>query len=80
MRHIQIIIIFLGIEFIKKLIETKAMQEFGAELYKKPFPGCETFVFDTIEYWTCYVRHLTFSTYHPGGTCRMGAVVDSEFR
>ncbi len=37
-------------------------------------------------YWECYLRHYTFSLYHPVGTCKMGslddpmAVVDSRLR
>ncbi|NP_001136328.2 glucose-methanol-choline (gmc) oxidoreductase [Nasonia vitripennis] len=68
-----------GIYFVKKLIKTDAMKKLGAELYKKPFPGCENIVFDTLEYWKCYVSHLTMTTYHFAGTCQMGNVVNSDF-
>ncbi|XP_066585658.1 glucose dehydrogenase [FAD, quinone]-like isoform X3 [Prorops nasuta] len=69
-----------GLQFVKKLIKTRPMIELGASLYKKKFPGCENQVFDSQEYWECYVRHLTLTSYHPAGTCRMGKVVDPFFR
>ncbi|XP_058792511.1 glucose dehydrogenase [FAD, quinone]-like isoform X2 [Phymastichus coffea] len=69
-----------GIEFIKKLINTKSMRKLGAEMYEKRFPGCENIQFDTTTYWECYIRHVTLSTYHPAGTCGMGRVVDANFR
>ena len=37
-------------------------------------------------YWECLIRHLTCTSYHPVGTCKMGpksdqtAVVDSNLR
>jgi hypothetical protein len=37
-------------------------------------------------YWECYLRHYTFTIFHPVGTCKMGsrddpmAVVDSRLR
>jgi choline dehydrogenase len=56
------------------------MKKFGAQLYKKPFPGCENITFDTRSYWKCYIKHLTLSTFHPVGTCKMGDVVNTQFR
>ena len=37
------------------------------------------------KYWSCYVRHLTMTMYHPVGTCKMGrtendSVVNSELK
>ncbi|XP_012288644.1 glucose dehydrogenase [FAD, quinone] isoform X2 [Orussus abietinus] len=69
-----------GIQFIKQLINTNAMQALGASLYKKHFPGCEDKTFDSMAYWNCYIRHLTLSSYHPAGTCRINTVVDKSFK
>ncbi|XP_068992531.1 glucose dehydrogenase [FAD, quinone] isoform X3 [Neodiprion pinetum] len=69
-----------GIQFVKKLIRTRAMQKLGATLYTKHYPSCKEFSFDTSEYWECYVRHVTLTSYHPAGTCRIGSVVDEFFR
>ena len=71
---------YLGIQFVKKLIKTDAMQKIGAKLYTTQIDGCKDKTFDTIEYWECYIRHLTFTSYHPVGTCKIGQVVDSQFR
>ena len=71
-----------GIQLVKKLIATEPLQKFGAKLYEKHFPGCNSLRFDSTEYWRCYIRHLTLTSYHPAGTCAMGAnsVVDSYLR
>lgn len=69
-----------GIQWIKMLIKTAPMRELGAYLNPTKFPGCEGYIFDTEEYWECYIQQLTLSAYHPVGTCAMGSVVDSEFR
>lgn len=55
------------------------------QMYKKHFPGCESFEFDTETYWECYVRHLSLTSFHPVGTCKFGnredgGVVDYNFQ
>ncbi|XP_067014941.2 glucose dehydrogenase [FAD, quinone] isoform X2 [Anabrus simplex] len=78
--------LYEGILLVKKIIKTKAFQKLGAKLYDHLLPGCEKHSFDSPEYWECYIRHLTFTSYHPVGTCRMGpssdpsTVVDSFLR
>ncbi|KAL0122268.1 hypothetical protein PUN28_007183 [Cardiocondyla obscurior] len=69
-----------GLYFIKKLMNTTTLRKYGASLNKKSFPGCEDHVFDTKEYWKCYIQHLTLTSYHPAGTCRVGDVVDETFK
>ncbi|KAL0122267.1 hypothetical protein PUN28_007183 [Cardiocondyla obscurior] len=61
-------------------MNTTTLRKYGASLNKKSFPGCEDHVFDTKEYWKCYIQHLTLTSYHPAGTCRVGDVVDETFK
>lgn len=67
-----------GIDLIKKLLQTEIMLKFSATLNTNKFPGCEAHTFDTKEYWTCYIRHLTLTSYHPIGTCKIGHQTDSS--
>lgn len=75
-----------GIKLVKKIIATKPMQKLGAKLNARKMPGCEIYRFDSNDYWECYVRHLTLTSYHPCCTCKMGdkfdkrAVVDYDFK
>lgn len=73
-----------GIQTVKKLIQTKSMSELGAYLNPRHLPGCEMHDFDSHSYWQCYTRMLSYTVYHPAGTCRIGppdtAVVDHLFR
>lgn len=78
-------VLLIGIKLLKKLVRTPAMVEMGAEIYNKSFPGCESFFFDTDDYWRCYIRQLTLTTFHPVGTCKMGSnlqnsVVNFDFK
>ncbi|PSN32223.1 Glucose dehydrogenase [FAD, quinone] [Blattella germanica] len=67
-----------GIELVKKLIKTEPMQKLGARLNEQPLPGCKTHEFDSIPYWECYLRHMTLTSFHPAGTCKMGDASDSS--
>ncbi|CAG7817280.1 unnamed protein product [Allacma fusca] len=71
------------VEFYEK---SPTYQTIGAQLIPFPWPGCENLEFKSLKYYQCYIRHFTFTLWHPAGTCRMGrrndptAVVDSRLR
>ncbi|XP_063972305.1 glucose dehydrogenase [FAD, quinone]-like isoform X2 [Diachasmimorpha longicaudata] len=69
-----------GLKFVEELVSTEAMKALGAEVNRRKFPGCEGYEFGERNYWECYVRHLTLTSYHPAGTCSIGKVVDKNFR
>lgn len=60
---------------------------FNSRFFDMPLPGCEHFHFLSDYYLECVARTLTWTIYHPVGTCKMGygpndatGVVDSELR
>ena len=62
-------------------------RHFNARLFDLPVPGCEHYAFLTDAYLECVARTLTWTIYHPVGTCKMVAderdpsgVVDSQLR
>lgn len=75
-----------GIRIALNISDQPAMQRFGSQPHKIPFPGCRQFPFMSDEYWECSLRQFTFTIYHPTGTCKMGpswdegAVVDPRLR
>ncbi|KAG4080013.1 hypothetical protein HA402_006325 [Bradysia odoriphaga] len=56
---------------------TKAFAKLGAELFSTKFPGCEDLEQFSDEYLECVVRSYTSTSYHPAGTCKMGAADDA---
>ncbi|XP_015122039.1 glucose dehydrogenase [FAD, quinone] [Diachasma alloeum] len=69
-----------GLMLVEELVNTKSMKTLGAEMNRRKFPGCEDYEFGGRNYWECYIRHLTLTSYHPAGTCSIGKVVDKNFR
>lgn len=74
-----------GMKLVKKFVKTKALSKFGAKFNTKHFPGCKKYFFGSERYWECYIRHMTLTSYHPVGTCKMGdinenSVVDHSLR
>lgn len=63
-----------GMKLINKFVKTKTLSKFGAMLNTKHFPGCEKYNFGSDYYWECYIRHMTLTSYHPVGTCKMGSI------
>ena len=82
-----------GVKASIKLLDTKAMQKVGAEQWEvsrvyilpptlsgtQAFPACaKDHQWDSKAYWECYVRHFSYTVYHPVGTCAMGSVLDQR--
>lgn len=60
---------------------------FNSRLFELPVPGCEIYAFLSDRYLECVARTLTWTIYHPVGTCKMAlderdptGVVDSQLR
>ncbi|KAL9702540.1 hypothetical protein quinque_006058 [Culex quinquefasciatus] len=67
-----------GIQVAINITRQKPFVDMGVELYAVKLPGCESFQFDTFEYWECHVRVLTLNFYHYVGTCKMGPRTDAS--
>lgn len=52
--------------------------KYNTQFYRKHFPGCEKYVFNTDQYWKCSIRNYAFSLQHHSGTCKMGPITDFE--
>lgn len=74
-----------GVKAVLKLIKTTPLKALGIKPTCRILPGYKGTPF-TEEYWEEFVRTVTFNTYHPAGTCRMGrlrdhsTVVDPQLR
>ncbi|XP_050443712.1 glucose dehydrogenase [FAD, quinone]-like isoform X2 [Adelges cooleyi] len=80
-------VLLWGINRIKELANTKALQRYGAKLLDRtPVKECRHCVFDTEPYWRCYIKYYTSGENHQAGTSKMGpasdpeAVVDDQLR
>ena len=36
------------------------------------------FIFESDDYWECWIRHLASTDHHPVGTCKMGSIEESN--
>ncbi|XP_069952615.1 glucose dehydrogenase [FAD, quinone]-like [Cherax quadricarinatus] len=67
-----------GIKVALEVGNTSAfINNFGAEFYDKPLPGCTAEMYGSDCYWVCYVRHMSTTFYHLTGGCKMTTASDS---
>lgn len=66
-----------AIKEARKLEQTEAFKKYEIKLAPLKLSGCAEFLFDSEEYWECYIRHLGVTIYHPIGTVKMGLEDDS---
>ncbi|XP_063632509.1 ecdysone oxidase-like [Cydia splendana] len=69
-----------AVQKLKKLENSTYVTEHGGAFIKPPLPECDALEFESEKYWQCYVRNMATTGLHPGGTCALGSVVDSELR
>ncbi|XP_026751618.2 ecdysone oxidase-like [Galleria mellonella] len=71
-----------GIRIIEQLIETPVFKAAGASLVRLELKDCLSGgqQQDSDEYWRCYARHLTATTYNTVGTSALGRVLDARLR
>uniref|UniRef100_A0A1B6D0X9 Glucose-methanol-choline oxidoreductase N-terminal domain-containing protein n=1 Tax=Clastoptera arizonana TaxID=38151 RepID=A0A1B6D0X9_9HEMI len=75
-----------SIHFITNLCSTKTMKSLNGKLKILKIQACESYKFNTDDYWICILMNLGRTVYHPVGTCKMGpkndldAVVDPQLR
>ncbi|XP_058447565.1 glucose dehydrogenase [FAD, quinone]-like [Malaya genurostris] len=75
-----------AIRINEQMLSTESFRRNEAELHRLDIPACKFILFDSDEYWECYIRHMTTTLYHPAGTAKMGpdsdpgAVVDSRLK
>lgn len=49
---------------VKRLGESKSFQQYGSKLNRKPYLGCEKYVFGSDDYWKCCIMGYTSSLQH----------------
>ncbi|CAH2098036.1 unnamed protein product [Euphydryas editha] len=75
-----------GMKFLLSLEDTEAFRSNGAYFVREPLQACKDYEWGTDEYYVCLAKQYTATTYHQGGTCKMGpkwdekAVLDNELR
>jgi len=79
-------IVLEGSKLLYQLSQSEEFKKHNITLDTNKMPGCEKFEFATDQYWECAIRTVTWTIYHPVGTCKMGpssdsmAVVDAELK
>ncbi|KAF5277890.1 hypothetical protein FQA39_LY06042 [Lamprigera yunnana] len=64
--------IYRGIQMLFDLINTTAFKKIGVQYLQVTHPNCQTYPYGTRDYWYCYIRHFSGSTYHLISSCKMG--------
>ncbi|XP_063541122.1 glucose dehydrogenase [FAD, quinone]-like [Cydia strobilella] len=67
-----------GVRFVPKLQNTNIFKALNAKLVQIKIPFCTELLFNTDNYWECYIRHMATTVYHPVGTAKMGVKEDPD--
>ena len=66
----------MAIKFGLKLGDTPPLSSNGVKLFAEMMNA--PYQFDTEEFWNWYIENMAYSSFHYGGTCKMGSVEDSS--
>ncbi len=73
-----------GMKIAFKLSLTPALQKYGAQPFQTKYPGCESLILYSDDYFRCVAQTYTVTIHHMVGTCKMGndfdSVVDTQLR
>ncbi|BFZ09698.1 hypothetical protein BsWGS_12737 [Bradybaena similaris] len=69
-------VLLSGIKLCKSILDTPSMKHIGAKYADIPARSCQTFMFDSDDYWRCLIRARAQPAFSPVGTCKMGNVQD----
>lgn len=67
-----------GMKTVHNVSTTKIFKEHEGEIVRVKLNECDKLEYASDDYWSCYVRHLTITLYHPTSTAKMGPTADSE--
>ncbi|XP_047510845.1 glucose dehydrogenase [FAD, quinone]-like [Pieris napi] len=67
-----------AIDFVHKLEKTTVFKNLEMEILPLNIPDCSKYVFDSEDYWKCYIRHMATTIYHPVGSAKMGPKEDKS--
>ncbi|CAG9782531.1 unnamed protein product [Diatraea saccharalis] len=71
-----------GLEFMQRLMNTSYYRSAKGKMIQLDVKSCHSLIFNTYEYWRCYIKNTVTILQHAVGTCAMGpgGVVDERLR
>lgn len=78
-----------AVKLSQRIIKTKAFKRVGAKIHWPKLKECANFgpfdedsenFYPPDRYLDCLIRQASLTAHHPGGTCAIGSVVDSNLR
>lgn len=71
-------ILIQGIRKLQELLETPYLKSRNVTLVNMNLTECDPLGYDTDDYWRCYMKVYSMTSFHPVGTNRMGKVDDQD--
>ncbi|XP_014090143.2 glucose dehydrogenase [FAD, quinone] isoform X1 [Bactrocera oleae] len=65
-----------AIRFQEQLLKTSAYKTMNATLLLPPIDECDVHKPQSDDYWHCYMKYFSTTTYHPSGTVKMAPETD----
>jgi choline dehydrogenase len=65
-----------GVNKLLEFINTPAMQAANARLVRFNITECDTLVYPSDDYWSCYFKYFLQNGWHPAGSCKMSKATD----